>query len=250
MKKRITLIILIFVSTNSFAEYMSQHYRWSTDKQTEKHEKANLYSKSKQDISNQGLYYYSYRVYDSNAGRWTQRDPIDYQDSINLYQFCGNNPVNNIDALGLEVDATFNRKKGKLTVTDKDDPSKTVTVDAFSGDGKDKNNPASENKKSVGPIPADNYSILEQAESDNKYRLEADDGTPNDKHDKTDRNLFRLGNFNNSHGCVSISNKKDWEQVKKIIEETKTITVSVKSKSRNPFKRKEKLIKYGNLIVK
>ena len=33
--------------------------------------------------------------------RWTQRDPIDYQDSENLYQFCGNNPVNAWDPYGL-----------------------------------------------------------------------------------------------------------------------------------------------------
>jgi len=48
-----------------------------------------------------GLYLYQYRAYDPIAGRWTQRDPIDYQDSINLYQFCMNNPVNAIDATGL-----------------------------------------------------------------------------------------------------------------------------------------------------
>ncbi len=47
------------------------------------------------------LYLYAYRVYDPIAGRWTQRDPIDYQDSPNLYQFCGNNALNFIDALGL-----------------------------------------------------------------------------------------------------------------------------------------------------
>ena len=41
-------------------------------------------------------------MYDPVAGRWTQRDPIDYQDSVNLYQFCGNNPVNKWDALGKE----------------------------------------------------------------------------------------------------------------------------------------------------
>jgi RHS repeat-associated protein len=47
------------------------------------------------------LYLYQHRLYDVAAGRWTQRDPIDYQDSINLYQFCGNNPVNWLDEAGL-----------------------------------------------------------------------------------------------------------------------------------------------------
>ncbi|MCX7004750.1 MAG: hypothetical protein NTV22_15965 [bacterium] len=46
------------------------------------------------------LYLYAYRVYDPIAGRWTQKDPIDYQDSINLYQFCGNNPFGKLDPDG------------------------------------------------------------------------------------------------------------------------------------------------------
>ena len=55
---------------------------------------------TKEYLSDAQLYLYAYRVYDPIAGRWTQRDPIDYQDSINLYQFCGNNPVNKTDADG------------------------------------------------------------------------------------------------------------------------------------------------------
>jgi len=55
---------------------------------------------TKEYISDAKLYLYAYRVYDPIAGRWTQRDPIDYQDSINLYQFCGNNPVNKNDPDG------------------------------------------------------------------------------------------------------------------------------------------------------
>jgi RHS repeat-associated protein len=46
------------------------------------------------------LYLYAYRVYDPVAGRWTQRDPLDYYDSPNLYQFCGNCPVNALDPNG------------------------------------------------------------------------------------------------------------------------------------------------------
>jgi len=62
---------------------------------------------TKEYLSDAGLYLYAYRAYDPIAGRWTQRDPIDYQDSINLYQFCGNNPVNNVDVLGLALYAVF-----------------------------------------------------------------------------------------------------------------------------------------------
>lgn len=53
--------------------------------------------------------YLAMAVYDPVAGRWTQRDPIDYQDSANLYQFCGNNPVNKVDADGRWFSAEHRR---------------------------------------------------------------------------------------------------------------------------------------------
>ena len=58
---------------------------------------------TKEYLAEAQLYLYAYRVYDPVAGRWTQRDPIDYQDSINLYQFCGNNPVNVLDLSGRAI---------------------------------------------------------------------------------------------------------------------------------------------------
>jgi len=58
---------------------------------------------TKEYLSDAELYLYAYRVYDPIAGRWTQRDPIDYQDSVNLYQFCGNNPVNSWDVNGCVI---------------------------------------------------------------------------------------------------------------------------------------------------
>jgi len=48
---------------------------------------------TKEYLAEAQLYLYAYRVYDPVAGRWTQREPVNYQDSANLYQFCGNNPV-------------------------------------------------------------------------------------------------------------------------------------------------------------
>ena len=46
------------------------------------------------------VYLYAYRVYDPVADRWTQRDPIDYQDSVNLYCFCENCPLLRTDSHG------------------------------------------------------------------------------------------------------------------------------------------------------
>jgi RHS repeat-associated protein len=55
---------------------------------------------TKQYLPEAQLYLYAYRVYDPQAGRWTQRDPIDYQDSLNLYQFCRNSPLGSLDVDG------------------------------------------------------------------------------------------------------------------------------------------------------
>ena len=49
-----------------------------------------------------GLYYYAYRYYDPQTGRWLSRDPIGEEGGINLYGFLGNNSLNNVDILGLE----------------------------------------------------------------------------------------------------------------------------------------------------
>jgi hypothetical protein len=40
-------------------------------------------------------------MYSPTIGRFLQRDPIGYYDSMNLYQAVGNNPINYLDPLGL-----------------------------------------------------------------------------------------------------------------------------------------------------
>jgi len=44
---------------------------------------------------------YMFRNYSPRLGRWTQRDPIGLASGLNLYAFCGNNPLNRVDLLGL-----------------------------------------------------------------------------------------------------------------------------------------------------
>jgi RHS repeat-associated protein len=48
-----------------------------------------------------GLDLATYRTYDSKMGRWISRDPLGEGVDYNLYRYCGNNPISNIDPSGL-----------------------------------------------------------------------------------------------------------------------------------------------------
>ena len=48
-----------------------------------------------------GLYYYGYRYYSTELGRWLSRDPLGEEGGLNLYSFLHNSSINTFDPLGL-----------------------------------------------------------------------------------------------------------------------------------------------------
>ncbi len=53
-------------------------------------------------VEESGCYYYGFRYYDPDTGRWLNRDPIEEEGGYNLYGFVGNNVLNKWDIFGLE----------------------------------------------------------------------------------------------------------------------------------------------------
>ncbi|MDP3072122.1 MAG: RHS repeat-associated core domain-containing protein [Opitutaceae bacterium] len=47
-----------------------------------------------------GLVYYGHRFYDPKNGRFINKDPAEEAGGLNLYRFCGNNPINRWDVHG------------------------------------------------------------------------------------------------------------------------------------------------------
>jgi RHS repeat-associated protein len=47
------------------------------------------------------LHHFGAREYDPTVGRWLQPDPLGLEGGLNLYAYCGNDPINAIDPTGL-----------------------------------------------------------------------------------------------------------------------------------------------------
>jgi len=94
-----------------------------------------------------GLYYYRARYYDPFTGRFLQTDPVGYDDGMNWYAYCGNNPLNYADPSGnyavevniplatiwhwSSVGALIDDKYGKRYVTEGNDPQHKSDVQGF-----------------------------------------------------------------------------------------------------------------------
>jgi len=64
-----------------------------------------------------GLYYYRLRYYDPEAGRFVSRDPLgmwgDSGQHGNAQNYCGNDPTNSADPLGLKSIRFVHASRGK-----------------------------------------------------------------------------------------------------------------------------------------
>jgi RHS repeat-associated protein len=58
------------------------------------------------------LYYFRARWYNPETGRWLSKDPIGISGGLNMYVFCGNNPVNFVDPFGRQEEETFGYMDG------------------------------------------------------------------------------------------------------------------------------------------
>jgi RHS repeat-associated protein len=50
-----------------------------------------------------GYYLSATRAYSPNLGRWITKDPIQEKGGLNMYAYCGNDPINNVDPEGLDI---------------------------------------------------------------------------------------------------------------------------------------------------
>jgi len=75
---------------------------------------ANLYRFSSKELHvNSGLYDYGERWYGPSWQRWLSRDPLGESEGINLYAYCGNDPVSEVDPFGMEWLPFSNKYYGK-----------------------------------------------------------------------------------------------------------------------------------------
>ena len=105
-------------------------------------------------------------------------------------------------------------------------------------------------RSSYKEVPNGDYDILGHPDPD-FFRLEPVDGEyGDDTHAGTGRDKFRLYRPGWTIGCIAADENSSWAKARDMIRATKTDTVEVRSKSRNPFApRTEILIRYGRVTV-
>jgi len=70
---------------------------FTTERDSSNYGNPYLFTSRRVDILDSGslkIQYNRNRYYDYYTGRWLTHDPLRYVESMNLYTYCGNNPIN------------------------------------------------------------------------------------------------------------------------------------------------------------
>jgi RHS repeat-associated protein len=157
-----------------------------------------------------GLTRFGARDYDPVTGRWTAKDPILFAGgTTDLYEYSGNDPINQSDLSGLTVSCTYNNATGQLACTD-DTTGASASGAAESG-----------GKPYGDPIPDGVYEILAREGRAGFFRLDPIDSNPRDDiHQPTGRDNFRLHRPGMTVGCIAAKDSDDWSKIDSLIRNT------------------------------
>jgi RHS repeat-associated protein len=97
-------------------------------------------------LSELNLYDYRNRVYSADLGRFLQTDPMRFDaGDVNIYRYCGNDPINNIDPIGLcpldPNDPNYNLTLNGNYNSPSDPNDPQLTLNGNYGAPQDPNNP-------------------------------------------------------------------------------------------------------------